>query len=404
MLRPSKSFERNNHKGFCVSVILYTFTIVSILFSCFLNHRFEELFLQSTTTSPKFPPSWHHQPCPYHNRTSSSTITTANPLFKEESNNNQYQIEWLPDCNDSNISFWKECVPSSTSTTPSVDVILTVYKRNNLRIQLEMIRNQTVLPSNIFIYQTIRTNNNNNNNHDVPSIIQEFQRNFTNFTVPIHTIQAPVDTARYHGRFYMAHTMSRAKYISVWDDDLTVGPGWLERVLDFLASQKDMVIVSSGGRLVDKIPDFSSNATTTRTTTTTTTVQYGTMQKRTGYVDFVVHNYNLRRELLRYWLGAPVHTYYTGEDMQLAATLQKYGVLSYKLGGRPHGNDYATASKGLGANDRKYASWKKKKASEARQWLLCQLIKDGFQTRQCQNCNDTKTVQHCLDYFEKKKQ
>ena len=165
-----------------------------------------------------------------------------------------------------------------------------------------------------------------------------------------------------------------------------------------------MVIVSSGGRLVDRIPDVSTttNATTrTTTTTTTTTVQYGNMRTRKGYVDFVVHNYNLRRELLRYWLGAPVHTYYTGEDMQLAATLQKYGVLSYKLGGSPHGNDYATASKGLGANDRKYASWKKKKASKARQWLLCQLIKDGFQTRQCQNCNDTKTVQHCLDYFEK---
>lgn len=298
------------------------------------------------------------------------------PRNETLSNQTLEKIRWLPPCNASTIPFWKECAPGPDS----VDVVLTVYRRPNLRLQLEMIVNQTLKPQNIFICQSGYFV------HAQP-ILESFHHEFPNFHVPIHLVQAPLDTAGYHGRFYSAYMLSKARYISVWDDDLTVGAGWLRRVTKFLYSQDDSMVVSSGGRVIDGVFDPSTRLEQS----------VGTLQQRRGEVDFCVHNYNLRRELLQYWLGSPVYTYYTGEDMQLAFSLQKYGIRAYKLGGRPNKDDYADGSVGLGANNRK-ASYKKKRP-EPRQWLLCKLIMEGFHTKQCKNCN-ADTAKRCVDYFE----
>ena len=127
---------------------------------------------------------------------------------------------------------------------------------------------------------------------------------------------------------------------------------------------------------------------------------FGMLAKRQGEVDFCVHNYNLRRELLRYWLGSPVHTYYTGEDMQLAFALQQYGVRAFKLGPKLRGgnDDWADGAKGLGANNKNKASYKKKR-NEPRQWLICKLVLGGFQTINCSNCN-SEVAKRCTDYYE----
>ena len=141
-------------------------------------------------------------------------------------------IEWLPPCTKS-LSFWKDCDPGPGS----IDVVLTIFKRPNLRQQLEMLVNSTLQPGNIFVYQS-------ETHQNVPPIVKHFKESFPNFKVPIHIVQAPVDTAGYHGRFFIAYSMSRARYISVWDDDLMVGTRWLERVTKFMASHNDKVIVS----------------------------------------------------------------------------------------------------------------------------------------------------------------
>jgi hypothetical protein len=355
--------------------VLHASTAAFILGYMLLHHR----MLQAGMTAhihdmeQKEQFGQHILPCHVSSRNKTPSIQTQEAITPHSMSQS---IEWLPPCNVSTTPFWNECAPGPDS----IDVVLTVYRRPNLRFQLEMVVNQTLLPQNILIYQS-------EHYFQVQPILQDFHKQFPNFRVPIHLVHAPIDSAGYHGRFYSAYILSKARYISVWDDDLTVGAGWLKRVKQFLHSQNDTMIVSSGGRLVDSILDPS----------TETKQNYGTLQKRKGEVDFCVHNYNLRRELLRYWLGSPVYTYYTGEDMQLAFSLQKYGIRAYKLGGRPNKNDYADGSVGLGANNRK-ASYKKKRL-EPRQWLLCKLVLEGFQTKQCSNCN-AETAKRCLDYFE----
>ena len=313
--------------------------------------------------------SGNNKPCHYiaNRQQMASDMTNQEKLPKH--------IEWLPSCNTGGASnstnsaalpFWMECDPGPHS----IDVILTVYKRSNLRLQLEMLVNQTLQPQNIFVYQS-------EHYVQVEPIVQAFQSDYfsNEYKVPIHVVRAPVDVAGYHGRFYMAYTMSRARYVSIWDDDVSAGAGWLERVAAFLNENNDMYIASSGGRIVQSlvdpkktsIPIASKNK---KDRNSQESITFGMLNKRHGEVDFCVHNYNLRRELLRYWLGAPVQTYYTGEDMQLAFALQPYGVRAYKLGRKLHDdNDWADGAKGLGANNRNKASYKKKR-NEPRQWLI----------------------------------
>eukprot|EP00980_Cylindrotheca_fusiformis_P030199 scaffold24532_cov157-Cylindrotheca_fusiformis.AAC.2 len=362
---------------------LHALTVAVLLGYMLLHHRILEAQIRTSDNHSDGPSSCHSMSL-QSNHTSSRASSTIS-LSKKKI------IQWLPSCNASDVPFWKDCAPTNRH---SVDVVLTVYRRRNVRLQLEMIANQTRLPQTVFIYQSEQF-------YSVLPILEEFHQDYPNFTVPIHLVQAPIDTAGYHGRFYTAYMLSKARYISVWDDDLTVGAGWLERVTKFMYSQNDTVIVSSGGRMIDRIADPNSTTMTRKGKEKDPTTSFSMLRQRRGEVDFCVHNYNLRRELLHYWFAAsPVHTYYTGEDMQLAFALQPYGIRSYKLGGRPHQNDYADGSVGLGSNQRRTASYKKKRP-EPRQWLVCQLILEGFQTKQCTNCN-METAQRCVDYFKSK--
>ncbi|KAL3943434.1 MAG: hypothetical protein SGBAC_002516 [Bacillariaceae sp.] len=362
------------------------------------NQRQPQASVATNQTVPKHreedDSSEQETPCDIPKREELQSETTTETTSK--------QIQWLSPCNDSlsssssnnSLPFWMECDPGPHS----IDVVLTVYKRSNLRLQLEMLVNQTLQPQTIFIYQS-------EYHVQVEPIVQAFQSNFIDYKVPIHVLQTPVDVAGYHGRFYMAYTMSRARYISVWDDDVSAGSGWLQRVATFLNDHNDMYIASSGGRMVQSLVDPKSNripivSKNKKGQDSQESHTFGMLDKRHGEVDFCVHNYNLRRELLRYWLGAPVQTYYTGEDMQLAFALQQYGVRAYKLGRKLDGNNngWADGTKGLGANNKNKASYKMKR-NEPRQWLICKLVVEGFQTANCANCNST-VAKRCVDYYE----
>jgi hypothetical protein len=214
-------------------------------------------------------------------------------------------------------------------------------------------------------------------------------------TIPIDLIHFHKDS-RYHGRLHAAYMMSTARYISIWDDDLLVGPKWLEYVVSFISSHEDKVIVSSGGRNITSIPDVRNQFD----------LEYDTSPNPKGRaryearpVDFTVQNHSLRRELLRHYLASPVYTYATGEDIQLNFALQRHGIQAYKL--PPRGkwsNAYADADSGALGSEGKFASWKTN-PQEPRKWLLCKVIEQGFRTQTCTNC-DTVTVRHCLDHFE----
>jgi hypothetical protein len=126
-------------------------------------------------------------------------------------------------------------------------------------------------------------------------------------------------------------------------------------------------------------------------------------------VDFTVQHHTLRRTLLRHYLGAPVFTYATGEDLQLNFALQRAGVQAYVLTSPPNTTTtdtttqnhsetaWASADLGMGANG-EFASWMRK-AQEPRLWLLCQLVLEGFPFDDCLNCNN-RTAHACVHHFE----
>lgn len=320
----------------------------------------------------------------------------------------------LPICNTSSKADWIECVPNETS----IDVVLTVYKRNNLLQQLSMIASQTLVPSNIWVVQSedhqdissIVTAWNEGRDLNVSNLTQEYQSrpsdSNTSWSMvptsrpPLHWLHFHVD-AKYHGRFYVAYMLSSARYISFWDDDLRVGKGWLEHCVGFLQSQKDWAIVSGKGRIVQELPSASNDYDVTYPTLEKGIRPPLSWSQGTAHsVDFTVQHHTLRRELLRLYLASPVHTLTTGEDMQLNFALQQRGIPSYSLA--PHKafsrQVWASADQGLGSNG-PHASWKQK-PQEPRLWLLCKLAKLGFQLPDCQNCHST-TIDQCLEHLER---
>jgi hypothetical protein len=311
-----------------------------------------------------------------------------------------------------------ECAPTSPIT---IDVILTVFKRENLLEQLNMVAAQSLQPSNIWVLQ-------NENHQNISSIIQAWNdtrqpilssrdNNTNSNTSPddnrrrrpppprVHHLHFRDSDSKYHGRFHVAYMMSSATYVSIWDDDLSVGAGWLEHAVRFLQSQHDKAIVSSGGRLVQELPD-EANEYETVYGRTTTDHNPQTLHWSGGMavpVDFTVQHHTLRRELLRFYLGSRVYTYATGEDMQLSFALQRVGVTAYALESHRDYQAWASADTGLGANG-PHASWKQK-PQEPRLWLLCKLVQEGYRLvllydDECRNCKNATAVQACMDHLE----
>ncbi len=313
---------------------------------------------------------------------------------------------FLPSCDNSTRSQWIECAPVETT----IDVILTVYKRNNLLQQLNMIAAQTLLPSNIWVIH-------NEDHQDIEPIIQAWnydRSNLSNYTLfsnmtqswpdhrpPLNWLQFHSDS-KYHGRFHVAYMMSSAKYVSIWDDDLSVGAGWLDHVVAFLISQNDTALVSGKGRIVQQLPRTTNDYEVIYLDREKLVREPVVWMGGTAHsVDFTVQHHTLRRDFLRFYLGAPVYTYETGEDIQLNFALQKQGILSYSLARHQNvsRDAWASADNGMGSNG-PHASWKQK-PQEPRLWLLCKLVKEGYRLPNCQNCNNSTIVQECLDHFEK---
>lgn len=311
---------------------------------------------------------------------------------------------FLPLCNNASKASWIECAPVETT----IDVFLTVYKRENLVEQLTMIASQTVLPSAIWVIQ-------NEDHQNVEHIIKAWnsEANITSNRLPSNLTSSWPENrpplywlhfhydSMYHSRFHAAYMLSSARYISLWDDDLSVGAGWLEHVIEFLKSQNDTAIVSGKGRIVQELPWPSNDYEVVYIDREKLVREPLVWNGGTAHaVDFTVQHHTLRRELLKLYLGATVYTYASGEDIQMNFALQRHGIPSYSLA--RHKNlslaAWASADNGMGSNG-PHASWKKK-PQEPRLWLICKLAQDGYRLPNCENCNTT-VIQECLDHFEK---
>jgi hypothetical protein len=195
---------------------------------------------------------------------------------------------------------WQECIPDDP---PTIDVILTLWKRRALHFQLNSLASQSFKPSHTYIVQS--------NNFLDSEFIQKSLRGFsetTNQSIPIDIIHSSADQ-RYHGRFHLAYALSNATYVSIWDDDVFAEPGYLEYSVNYSRAHKD-TLVGGDGRIFKRIMGLGG--------TKTKNFAIQRTARQNGFpVDFASNAWTLRRDFIRYYLGSTVYTYETGEDTLL---------------------------------------------------------------------------------------
>eukprot|EP00923_Selenidium_pygospionis_P040573 GHVN01070046.1.p1 GENE.GHVN01070046.1~~GHVN01070046.1.p1 ORF type:complete len:739 (+),score=19.01 GHVN01070046.1:676-2892(+) len=278
-------------------------------------------------------------------------------------------LDLLPPC--SQVEVWRECHEDAST---SIDLVLTVYKRTpSLRIQLDAMSKQTLRPNRVWIFQ-------NENHVDVPGIVDTWrnEKGGDIAAIPIDIVTSSSNT-RYHVRFHFAYAMSNATYISIWDDDILPGSDWLKYNIEFSKSHNDSLVGGNGRVFHRMYPERHCLD------------QKGQGRNGPGRVDFVGHSWTLRREFLRFYLGAPVLTYATGEDIQLSFALQRHGIASYIF---PQSGQRKVVD--LPAAVDENASFLT--PQQPRHWLFCKVLEQGFQPLECENCTP-ENVKACLSNF-----
>lgn len=237
-------------------------------------------------------------------------------------------------------------------------VILTVWKRDHLREQIEALLAQTVLPRHIWVIQCMR---------HVPAAetlkaypqIKYFQSDedlkyFSRFSIGIHV---------------------RTEYTWVLDDDIIPSPNWIGKCIQ--TSQKYNAIVSSNGRIIPKgdyyperikgsdyadrffIGDSKSgNAVNLRDEDTV--------------IDFPCSSYFFKTEWLRhFWAIWPV-TLETAEDIHFAASCKIGGNIPVVVPKQTSENDTGNLRPSYSLDE--HASWKRGGFSETRSDVIRHFI------------------------------
>jgi len=254
----------------------------------------------------------------------------------------------------------------------SVDVVLTVFSRNNIAAQLNQVQSQTRRVSRVWVVQ-------NEGHIDVNQVVEEWKQTAVTPDFSVEVIQFS-SNSRYHGRFHVAYFMSNAEYVSIWDDDVAVGSDWVRHCIEISQANGDAVIGANGRSIVELLNSAPGN--------------FARQVEFDGKNDFVGHTWTLKRQLLKKKFAESPVTYVTGEDIQLAYSLQKMGVGSIKATQK----DEASVRDTPFTSD-EHASFKKGNLQEVRQWLFCKLITKGFRPLHCTNC-DLRTAHKCVSFFE----
>lgn len=243
-----------------------------------------------------------------------------------------------------------------------ITVILTVYQRNYLYEQLIAACTQTLVPREIIILQ-------NEQHHDILSTIAQVKLRFRSIIINVITT---TKNLKFHGRFLLPFLIE-TDYTSIWDDDMIPGRRWLERAVNTSRALNDS-LVGANGRNIHRISYFD------------------TIQKGVGdscpvaetQVDFVGHSWVFPTDIIRILWQFEWLTFETGEDMQFAFALQKYGIKSYVA--RQENSDVCAHKKNYGGDTN--ASYRKySRKYPIRMWLLLALLRKGFQTLHCMNCD-----------------
>jgi len=218
---------------------------------------------------------------------------------------------------------------------PTISIILTMYKRDTLEMQLSAILNQTWKPSEILIWQ--------NESHVLPKLSNELMSACTSAEIPLRHVHSSFNF-KFHGRFTLPLVLL-SDYVAIFDDDTIPGPMWLENCLN-TSVQYDCA-VGGNGRTVKDMETMSL-----------TGPAGFEARESVEQVDWIGHCWFFKREWIHHmWAHSP-STLENGEDIHFSASLSLAGIPSYcpaqpiadrRLWGdlvtKFHGDDHASYKK-----------------------------------------------------------
>lgn len=186
-------------------------------------------------------------------------------------------------------------------------VVLTQYKRNHLEKQLIQIKNQTVQPDYLVVFQ-------NENHVNIDNLKTKY-----NF---IH-IKSDYNT-KYFGRFACCFTFP-VDICMILDDDIIPGTNCLKNYMDQCIQLN--AIIGGNGRIgySNKNKLYKPSDVGIRKTPT--------------LVDFVGHLWCFKKEWLHYMFSIKPFTYDTGEDMHLCFSSKVLGNINAYTGQQINYND-----------------------------------------------------------------
>ena len=186
-------------------------------------------------------------------------------------------------------------------------VLLTVYKRpETLRLQVEAIKNQTVVPHRIILFQ---------------DRVKDGQP----IRIPAEDLKSVDDyyiaeeNKGVWGRFAYARENCQTKYVCVLDDDTIPGPRWIETCIGYMEKKK-AIYATLGIRLTKRggypYKDYYR-------------IGWCSENNKCEEVDFAGHGWFFDRECLD-WMFEGTESIRAlktaGEDMGLSFSAQRYGV------------------------------------------------------------------------------
>ncbi|UQZ91024.1 hypothetical protein C4J81_18095 [Deltaproteobacteria bacterium Smac51] len=203
----------------------------------------------------------------------------------------------------------KNCqMPDPKITDFDVSVVLNLYKRpENLKLQVEALKNQTLKPKEILLYQ--------DGTGDTVKIPEPLYREFDFIKVSPENIGV-------WGRFKFAEKHANCKYICVFDDDTIPGQRWLENCYSELLKQEGLYGTIG---IITKEPESYPFSDFFR-------VGWDGQLNFTAEVDFVGHSWFFKKEWLRYLFESPEEIQKfkrAGEDMAFSAQLLKHGIKTF---------------------------------------------------------------------------
>jgi GT2 family glycosyltransferase len=193
----------------------------------------------------------------------------------------------------------------------SVTVIITIWKRQYLREQLDALLEQTVLPEEIWIIHY-------ESHVDIRSVVDEYLPVFP----AIFVIQSDLNL-KYFGRFSIAKHVN-SEFVWLLDDDVIPGKSWLERSCK--KCRELNAVISCTGRIVPKddfLPELGRSGDLRK-------YFVGDCYNDEGMnycpadtqVDFACNSYFIQSGWITdFWAIWP-STFLSGEDIHLSASLK----------------------------------------------------------------------------------